>query len=405
MEYTVSNKAKMTSIILIVVGAVALLAGIYTSHGHHTDQRLWANLLVNGYFFFALSLAAVFFLAVQYVAEMAWGVTTQRVFQAIMSFMPIGAVTILVVLIGSSMHMNHLYHWMAEGVTDPTSHHYDAIIAGKSGYLNLPFFWVRTIVFIGVWLFFANWFRKNSLKEDALDLSQIEGGVSPIYKKSIFMSVLFIVFFAYSSVSSAWDWIMSIDVHWFSTLFGWYAFSGMWISCMIVAVVLVLYLKGKDLLKDVTEHHIHDLVKWMFAISMLWSYLWFAQFMLIWYANVPEETIYYVTRFEDYKLLYLGTFVVNFLLPFFVLMARDAKRNAIFVLPVALIIFFTHFIDVLVMVLPGTMHEDGKLGFVEIGMFFMFLGVFIFTVLRSLSKAPLATKNHPMYDESVHLHT
>jgi len=404
MEYTVSSKAKMTSIVLIVIGLVALLAGIFTDHGH-TDQRVWANLLVNSYFFFTLSLAAVFFLAIQYVAEMAWGVTTQRVFQAIMSFMPIGAGALLVVLIASSLHYTHFYHWMVEGVTDPESHHYDAIIAGKSAYLNLPFFWVRTIVFIAVWLFFANWFRKNSLKEDALDLSQVEDGVSPMYRKAIKMSVFFLIFFAYSSVSSAWDWIMSIDVHWFSTLFGWYAFSGMWISCMIVAVVLVLYLKSKDVLKDVTEHHIHDLVKWMFAISMLWSYLWFAQFMLIWYANVPEETTYYLTRFEDYQLLYVGTFFVNFLLPFFILMSRDAKRNAIFILPVALIIFFAHFIDVLVMVFPGTLFDHGHLGAVEIGMFLMFLGVFIFTILRSLSKASLATKNHPMYDESVHLHT
>ena len=403
MEYTVSSKAKMTSIILIVVGLVSLVAGIYTSHGH-TDQRVWANLLVNGYFFFTISLAAVFFLAIQYAAEMAWGVTTQRVFQAIMSFMPVGAVALLVVLIASSLHATHLYHWMAEGVTDPTSEHYDAIIDGKSAYLNLPFFWVRTLLFIAVWFFFANWFRKNSLKEDQLDLSQVAGGVSPNYKRALVMSVLFIVFFAYSSVSSAWDWIMSIDVHWFSTLFGWYAFSGMWISCMIVAVVLVLYLKSKDLLKNVNSSHIHDLVKWMFAVSMVWSYLWFAQFMLIWYANVPEETAYYMVRFEDYKLLYLGTFFANFLLPFFILMSRDAKRNIVFVLPVALIIFFFHFVDVLVMVLPGTMHEHGQLGFVEIGMFLMFLGVFIFTVLRALSKAPLETKNHPMYDESVHLH-
>ncbi|MBL4593683.1 MAG: quinol:cytochrome C oxidoreductase [Flavobacteriales bacterium] len=388
----------------MVVGIVALLVGVFTSHGHHTGTRIWANLLVNGYFFFAISLAAVFFLSIQYAAEMAWGVTTQRVFQAIMSYMPIGAGVLLVVLIASSLHQTHLYHWMEPGITDPAAPNYDEIIAGKSGYLNLPFFWVRAIVFLGVWMFFANWFRRNSLKEDALDLSQISGGVSPNYKKAIKMSVLFIVFFAYSSVASAWDWIMSIDVHWFSTLFGWYAFSGMWISCMIVAVVLVIYLKSRGALKEVNDSHMHDLVKWMFAISMLWSYLWFAQFMLIWYANIPEETIYYIVRFEEYKLLYMGTFFVNFLLPFFVLMSRDAKRNAIFVLPIALIIFFAHFIDVLVMVLPGTMHDEGSLGTIELGMFFMFLGVFMFVVLRALSKAPLMTKNHPMYDESIHLH-
>ncbi|PJA09175.1 MAG: quinol:cytochrome C oxidoreductase, partial [Flavobacteriales bacterium CG_4_10_14_0_2_um_filter_32_8] len=387
MEYTLSNKVKLTTVILIVVGVISLGIGIFTNQ-EHTDQRLWANLLVNGYFFFTISLAAVFFLSLQYVAEMAWGVTTQRIFQAIMTFMPIGALMLLVVLIASSLHMTHLYHWMVVGITDPASPEYDQVITGKSAYLNLPFFWIRAILFLGVWLFFANWFRKKSLKEDQLDLSQISDGVSPIYRKSIVMGILFIVFFAYSSTASAWDWMMSLDVHWFSTLFGWYAFSGMWISCMIVAVVLVLYLKSKDLLKDVNSSHIHDLVKWMFAISMLWSYLWFAQFMLIWYANVPEETTYYVTRLENYKLLYLGTFFINFLLPFFVLMARDAKRNVVFILPVALILFFTHFIDVLVMVLPATMHEHGQLGFMEIGMFLTFLGIFIFTVLKSLSKAP-----------------
>lgn len=404
MEYTVSRKAKMTSIILIVVGLVALLVGIYTDHGHHTDKRVWANLLVNGYFFFSISLAAVFFLAIQYVAEMAWGVTTQRVFQAIMSYMPIGAVALLIVLIASSLHMTHLYHWMVEGVTEVGHENYDAIIAGKSSYLNLPFFWVRAILFIGGWLFFAHWFRKNSLQEDKLDLSQISDGVSPNYRKAIKMSVFFLIFFAYSSVSAAWDWIMSIDVHWFSTLFGWYAFSGMWISCMIVAVVLVQYLKAQGLLEKVNSSHVHDLSKWMFAVSCLWSYLWFAQFMLIWYANVPEETTYYLQRFNDYRVLYLGTFFVNFLLPFFVLMSRDTKRNVIFILPIALIIFFGHFVDVLVMILPGTMFDHGHLGAVEIGMFLTFLGIFIFTVLRSMSKAPLETKNHPMYDESVHLH-
>ena len=427
MEFTVSNKAKITSIVLIVIGLAALLIGISTGHGHHTSQRFWANLLVNGYFFFTISVAAVFFLSLQYVSEMAWGVTTHRIFQAIMSYMPIGAVVLLIVFVAGAMHSHHLYHWMDEAVQHKyviestmesvhpeyademvegavENHHYDEIIANKSAYLNVPFFMIRSIVYILVFLFFARWFRKKSQEEDLLDLSATSDGVSPVYKKSILMGVIFIIFFAYTSSSSAWDWLMSIDTHWFSTMFGWYAFSGMWVSCMIVAVVLVLYLKGKGLLKEVNDSHVHDLGKWMFAISCLWSYLWFSQFMLIWYSDIPEEVTYYVQRFNEYKLLYLGTFFVNFLFPFFILMSRDAKRNPIFLLPVALIIFITHWIDVLVMVLPGTMHEEGHLGSVEIGMFLFFLGVFIFTILRALSKAPLMTKNHPMYDESIHLH-
>jgi hypothetical protein len=402
MEYTVSKQAKLTTIILVVVGLLSLAAGIFLNHDHHgVSGRLWANLLVDGYFFFTISVAAIFFLALQYVAEMAWGVTTQRIFQAIMAFLPIGAVVLLIVFIASSMHWNHLYHWMAEGVMEEGHENYDKIIAGKSAYLNQPFFWGRTLVYMAVWIYFANWFRKNSIKEDKLNL---DGGVSPVYKKAIVKSVLFIAFFAYTSSSSAWDWLMAIDVHWFSTMFGWYCFSGMWVSMMVVATVLVQYLKKNGYLKEVNSSHVHDIGKWMFAISCLWSYLWFCQFMLIWYSNIPEEVTYYVQRFNDYRGLYIGTFFVNFLMPFFILMSRDAKRNGIFLIPVALVIFLGHWIDVLIMVLPGTLFEEGSLGLVEIGMFLTFLGVFIFVVLNALSKAPLQTKNHPMYDESLHLH-
>jgi hypothetical protein len=402
MEYTVSKQAKLTTITLISVGLLSLALGIFLNHDHHgVSGRIWANLLVDGYFFFTLSIAAIFFLALQYVAEMAWGVTTQRIFQAIMAFLPYGAGVLLVVFLASSFHMNHLYHWMAEGVMEEGHESYDAIIAGKSGYLNQPFFWARTIVYMAVWFYFANWFRKNSIKEDKLNL---DGAVSPIYKKAIVKSVLFIAFFAYTSSSSAWDWLMAIDVHWFSTMFGWYCFSGMWVSMMIVAVVLVQYLKKNGYLKEVNSSHVHDIGKWMFAISCLWSYLWFCQFMLIWYSNIPEEVTYYVQRFNDYRGLYLGTFFINFLMPFFILMSRDAKRNGIFLIPVALVIFIGHWLDVLIMVLPGTLFKEGSLGLVEIGMFLTFLGVFIFVVLNALSKAPLQTKNHPMYDESLHLH-
>jgi len=404
MEYTISKNAKITSSILILVGIIALVIGLTSGHGHHTSQRFWANLLVNGYFFFTISLAALFFLALQYVSQMAWGVTTHRVFQAIMSFMPIGAIVLLIVFIAGAAHMHHLYHWMDPELYIKGGEHYDEIIANKQAYLNTPFFLIRSVIYIAVWMFFAYWLRKKSKEEDALNLAAYADGVSPIYKKSIFMGVLFIFFFAYTSSSSAWDWLMSIDTHWFSTMFGWYSFSGMWVSSMIVAVVLVLYLKSKGYLKEVNDSHIHDLGKWLFAISCLWSYLWFSQFMLIWYSDIPEEVTYYMDRFEHYKLLYVGTFFVNFLLPFFLLMSRDAKRNAIFLLPVALVIFLGHWIDVLVMVLPGTMHEEGGLGLVEIGMFLTFLGGFILTILTSLSKASLQTKNHPMYDESVHLH-
>lgn len=422
-----SNKAKITTFVLMGVGLLGLLIGYFTDHSEHVTQRFWSNLLINGYFFFGISLTAVFFLALQYVAEVGWSVVIKRIVEAVMSYLPIGALVLMLVFFASTMHWNHIYHWMDGSVTHEyvieatmhgdhpeyvnemvegavENHHFDQLIANKTAYLNAPFFWIRSIVYLLVWFLFARFFRKQSLKEDKLDAGDKEGS-KKIHKKNIVISAIFIVFFAYTSSASAWDWLMSIDTHWFSTMYGWYAFSGMWISTMIVVSVLITYLKSRGNLKEVNDSHIHDVNKWMFAISMLWSYLWFSQFMLIWYSNIPEEVTYYMERFADYKLLYVGAFFVNFLFPFFILMSRDAKRNVVFFLPVALIIFIAHWIDVFVMVMPGTMHEHGNhIGLLEIGMFLLFLGVFIFTVLRALSKAPLMVKNHPMYDESVHLH-
>ena len=397
MEFKVSNKAKMASIIVMAVGIVGLLIGIFTNHGH-LGQRVWSNVLINGYFFFTIALAAAFFYALQYVSEMGWGVTTKRIYEGMMSFMPIGAVILLLVFVAGSMHWHHIYHWMAEGIDVPGHANYDRIIANKMAYLNQPFFYGRTIAYFIVWIGLAMWFRKKSIEEDQI------GGLTN-YKKTIIKSVLFIFFFAYTSSSSAWDWLMSIDTHWFSTLFGWYTFSGMWVSAMIVSMVIVIYMKSQGYLKEVNNSVVHDIGKWIFAASMLWSYLWFSQFMLIWYSDIPEEVTYYITRFSEYKGLYLGTFAVNFFLPFFVLMSRDSKRNFSILLPVCLILFVAHWLDVVVMVIPGTMFDHGHVGLLEIGMFLLFTGGFTMVTLRAISKAPLMAKNHPFYEESVHLHT
>ncbi|HAW52769.1 MAG TPA: hypothetical protein DCX54_10655 [Flavobacteriales bacterium] len=208
--------------------------------------------------------------------------------------------------------------------------------------------------------------------------------------------------FAVFSSTSSWDWLMSIDVHWFSTLYGWYVFSGMWVTGLIVTLILIVWLKNKGLLPQVNDSHIHDVAKWMFAISFLWSYLWFSQFMLIWYANIPEEVIYFITRIEHYPLMFFGMFFVNLLFPMVILMSRDAKRNVIFFLPVALIIFVGHYFDVYCLIVPGTMGEHWHFGMMEIGMFIGFLGLFVFSVLTNLSKAPLMVQQHPFLDESIH---
>ncbi len=397
MEYVFSNKAKNLCFVLMAIGLIAIATGAFTVAPEHPN-RFWTNLMVNGFFFFGIALGALFFHVVQYASEAAWSVLLKRVFQGIYGFLPYGAAVIVLVLLVGSFHGHHMYHWMAEGVMDPGHENYDAIIAGKSSYLNQPFFWFRTIVYIATFLIFARFYRKLSLRED-------EEGGTRIHFKSYRWSPVFLILFAIFSSALAWDWIMSITPHWYSTVFGWYVFAGFWCSALIVIVLITLHLKKKGFLPQVNEHHIHDIGKWMFALSFLWTYLWFAQFMLIWYGNKPEEAVYFLERVEHYKVPFFSMVMVNFALPMIFLMSRDAKRNMRFLTVIGAIIFLGHWMDTFILFMPGTVHEHWHLGFLEIGSFLGFLGWFLYVVLNRLTKAPLTPQNHPFLEESVHLET
>jgi len=238
-------------------------------------------------------------------------------------------------------------------------------------------------------------FRKRSLRED------VEGGTK-LHFKNFTKAALFLVLFGYMSSTSTWHWLMSIDPHWFSTLYGWYIFSGMWLTGMVTVLMIVLYLKKLGHLQIVNDSHIHDIGKWIFALSFLWSYLFFSQFMLIWYPNIPEEAIYYTFRFENYKVIYWGMFMANFIIPMVILMSREAKRHIGILIVVCLLILMGHWTDIYMLVTPGTMGEYGTIGLLEIGLFMTFLGLFIYWILNTISKAPLVPKNHPYLDESKH---
>ena len=396
MEYTVPKKLKTATYVLMAVGLLATVIGFMNDHSEH-HNRFWANVMVNGFFFLAISLGALFFLALQYAAEVAWSVMVKRILEAITGYIPIGSAVILLVFLAGTFHWHHLYHWMDPEVHDVNSPHYDKIIAGKAAFLNIPFFWLRALVYIGTIYYFAMYYRRQSLHQDQV-------GGTDIHFKSMGKAAVFLVIFGVFSSTIAWDWLMSIDTHWFSTLYGWYVFSGMWVTAMIVTLIIAMHLKNKGLLPDLNESHIHDVAKWMFAISFLWSYLWFSQFMLIWYSNIPEEVVYFTERIHNYKGLFFGMFFVNFTLPMVILMSRDAKRNIIFFLPVALLIFIGHWFDVFCLIMPGTLGSHWHYGFLEMGMFLGFLGLFVYIVMNRLSKAPVVVKHHPYLEESLQHH-
>lgn len=397
MEFSISKKAKNVTTALMGVGLLFTAIGIFTSiSDHHFATRLLVNGLVNSFFFFALGLGALFFLALQYATETGWYASVKRIIEAVAGFLPYGmgllALTLLTI---TFLDGAHIYSWMDPEMTNPASHHYDEIIDGKSAYLNKPFFWIRTILYMVVYFIFLRGFRMRSLEEDRI-------GGTELHFKNYRKGAIFLVFFAVFSSTSSWDWLMSIDVHWFSTLFGWYTFAGMWCSTMVVLVLLTLYLKSLGYLPKVNDSHIHDLGKWTFATSFLWSYLWFSQFMLIWYANIPEETTYYLMRIENFKFMYFAMFLINFSFPMLILMSRDAKRNTGILSFVGLIILVGHWFDVYVMIAAGSMGAGAKLGILELGMAVLFVGFFIRVILVNLTKSPLTPVNHPFLDESIH---
>lgn len=394
MNYNFTQKNKTIAFVLMAVGVVSVIASFVT-HSH----QAWSNLLHNTFYFMAIALAGTFFLAVQYAAEVGWSVVLKRILEAMGQFLPFAAVLMLIVFFGNYIAAHngghYLYHWLHEELYDPASAEYDAIIAGKSGFLNLPFFVARMLAYFAIWVGFTYMLRKYSLKED------IEGGTENYFKAKK-LAIIFLVLFAVTSSTSAWDFIMSIDTHWYSTLFGWYTFAGMFISALAVMNFILGYLVKKGYMPFITEHHLHDAGKFMFAFSIFWTYLWFAQFMLIWYANIPEEVTYFMVRFDHYKVLFFANFFINFIAPFLLLMTRDAKRKVTLLMTVSVILFIGHWIDVFLMVTPGVVKEHWHIGWMEIGTTLGFLGLFMFVVQTSLSKAPLLREKHPLLQESLH---
>lgn len=397
MEFKVSKKENRFTLTLIVIGVLFTAIGIMTTYsGDHFLTRLLTNGLINSFFFFAIAIGALFFLALQYATETGWYAAVKRVIEAIMGYLPYGiGFMVLIFFVITIKDGAHIYGWMEPEVLDPKSPHFDEMIHMKSTYLNKPFFWIRTVVYLGIYLLFWRGFRNRSLEEDKI-------GGTEIHFKNYRKGAVFLVFFAVFSSTSSWDWIMSIDVHWFSTLFGWYTFAGIWCSSMTVLVILTLYLKKRGYLPKVNDSHIHDIGKWVFATSFLWSYLWFSQYMLIWYANIGEEVIYFMMRIEHYPFLYFGMFMVNFIFPMLLLMSRDAKRHAGTLTVIGIIILLGHWMDVYVMVSGGSLGANAHIGFLEIGMLILMAGIFIRVILHNLTKSPMTPVNHPFLDESIH---
>lgn len=393
--------------ILVGVGLLLVVIGLFTAGGGgaHVEamskahqhaapwlKRLSANLLISTMYVLGISILALFFLAVGYASNASWYVMLQRIPQTMSSFLPIGIFLLAAITLGLS---DVLYEWTHNDVVAK-----DEILMHKSSYLNLPFFIARLVIILGGWFLFWRAFRRAW---EALDqtgdirhfhtLRRLAGG--------------FIVFFALSWSVASWDWLMSTSPHWFSTMFAVYNFANFWITAICFITFSAALLKLRGFLSGVNKSHMHDLGKFVFAFSIFWTYIFYGQFMLIWYANIPEETFWFYERIRahvnpQYIPIFYVTLVLNFLFPLLGLMSASIKRSLGWLASVSFVLMFTHWLDTFMVVMPSVAGKVGGFGLMELGFYLMTWAGYLWWLGRALEKAPyLMPQRHPYLEESV----
>ena len=396
---------------LLVVGLIVLIAGVvflhpFASVNHdasveNTGTRFWAVLLQNSTFWLLLVNTSMFFISITTLAMGGWQVAFKRVTEAISSVVPIMGVLTLIIFIAIIFGgRTDIYPWIDRSYVKA-----DKILNGKSGFLSPTFFMIFSVVTISLWTFLGYKIRKISAKSDDAPMD-VEKGGKFIWDNLVLTAFFLVVFILTVASTIPWLWLMSIDPHWYSTMYSWYTFASTFVSGVALITLFVVYLKNRGQLPYVTEEHLHDLGKFMFAFSIFWTYLWFSQYMLIWYSNQPEETVYFKPRSQGaYQGLFIFNLIVNFVCPFLILMKRGTKRNYTLVTFMCVLIIFGHWIDFYQMVMPGTVKDNPHLSWFEFGIPFGFIGIIMWGFGRYIVKLPLTPMNHPFLKESMIHHT
>jgi len=396
-RFEIPASLKRTSMALLGVGVLTLVLGIVLLLGGNAmdKTRFWAVLLHDSVFFTMITTASVFIQAAASLAQGSWIVAYRRVPEAIGAnvwlFGMIAAIVMfLIVFVFRIDGKNPIYEWVTPGN--------DEVLLHKSPFLNTGMFVGFTLVTIGLWAFFGRKFRALSIAQDSAPKN-----ATKIYWQFFRLAGVFLVVYGLTQMSTTpWMWIMSVQAHWYSTMFSWYTWASAFVSGMSLILLWVVYLKNQGKMELVTKEHVHDLGKFMFAFTIFWTYVWFCQYMLIWYANEPEETVAFKLRQQGpYSIIFYANFIINFIMPFLILMSRPSKRNYFTITFVAMLIIFGHWLDFFQMIMPRPLGENWHLGWFEIGMFAGFVGVLIFSVSRTLASASLVPKNNVLIKEAI----
>ena len=383
IRFPFSYSLKRLLSIFIFIGALSFSLGLFID-----PKRAWYAFLTAQLFVLFISLGAVFFIAVQYVSKAGWSVNIRRLMEAFSFYIPIALIFALALLFSG----DSLYSWFNKETVAQ-----DYLLQHKSSYLNWTFFLLRLFLFFGIWIFFSKKLVSFSLKQD-------QTGDPKLTHKSSPYSVVFLILFALSFSFFSFDVLMSLEPHWFSTIFAVYSFAGAFKSFIAALILLALYLNHKGILNKslVNENHWHDLGKFLLGLTIFWAYIAFSQYMLVWYANLPEEAIYYLHRSGgEWKWLSLSLIVFNFIVPFLFLLPRWVKRDSSSLALVSVLILITQYFDIYWMTYPQLDHHHIVFGWMEIGVLIGFIGAFVFSLFYFLSKHPIVALKDPRQKESL----
>ena len=389
-KFTVSQKVRGLIFVSIFIGVVSFVLAFQADKTTHKTM-VWEGYLTSLFFFVSVTVGGLFFTAIQHATNAGWSTTVRRVVESLTAFLPYAFVATLIFVVFGS---HSLFEWL-----DPEVVSKDEVLQNKQAYLNHSFYVIRTVAFFLLWLFFGKLIVGKSLQQD-------HAPDDTLTKRMVAPSVIFLVVFALSYSLFCVDHLMSLHPHWYSTIFGVYCFSGLFQSTLAFTILITIWLMKKGLLNGlVNENHLHDLGKFLFAFTVFYAYIAFSQFMLIWYANLPEETIYYAMRAHDgWMMVSMSLLVFKFIVPFLLLLPRAAKRDPDHMIRISILILVMQYVDIYWMVYPN-FHQDGVVvPFWGIGIFIGFLGVFLAVVTRFLEKNSIVAVNDPRLHEALHHH-
>jgi hypothetical protein len=374
---------------LPLIGAVIGVIGIgvsLTQRGAHPEQFAF-SWLVSYMYFLSIALGGLFFVLTHYATRAKWSVVVRRVAEHVMITLPLFAVLFIPIYLGR----HELYHWLdAEAVA------HDALLQSKQGFLNEGFFTIRAVSYLVAWSVLAWWFLRGSYKQDAT-------GDPGVTKRLIQLSAPALVVFALTVTFASVDWIMSLDPHWYSTMFGVYYFSGCLVGFFAFMCILTVRMQRAGLLGGaVSVEHVHDLGKLLFAFTVFWAYIAFSQYFLIWYANIPEETVFYLHRSHGaWEQLTLLLAIGHFAVPFFFLMSRAIKRRPLLLVLGSLWMLSMHLLDLYWLVMPTLHAHDPHLSALDFSSLIGIGGLFVAVMGWSMRRGALVPLRDPRLNDSL----